>query len=98
MRGFIDDQIIESRDELQLPPNHTSLDYLQAVYRGQIRPEPSRMRAAIAALQFEHFKLGVSVTIDGGDLAERLDKAIERSNRVKLNGEGSNGSKLIEHS
>jgi len=99
-------------DADDLPPNHTSLDYLQAVYRGQIRAEPSRMRAAIAALQFEHPKLAVQAILPMGDLAERLDRAIERSanaynskviehrnggNAKVINGEGSR-PKVIEHS
>src|SRR5438034_9407430 len=90
-------------DAVDLPPNHTSLDYLQAIYRGQIRAEPSRMRAAIAALQFEHPKLAVQAILPMGDLAERLDRAIERSalarngNGAKvINGEGSR-PKVIEH-
>jgi hypothetical protein len=82
----------------QLPPNHTSLDYLQAVYRGQIEGDPTRMRAAISCLQFEHPKLSAAAVMhDDGTWAERLEKAIERSERVRLNGEGAK-PKVIEHS
>jgi hypothetical protein len=39
----------------------------------------------MAALQFEHPKLGVTAIIDGGDIAERrLDRAIARTNGGKL--------------
>jgi hypothetical protein len=85
----------ELRLGVELPPDHTSLDYLQAVYRGQIRSDPSRMRAAIAALQFEHPKLSAAAVVhDDGTWAERLEKAIERSGRGKVNGNGD-GAKVI---
>jgi hypothetical protein len=71
-------------DPLGLPPNHTSLDILRAVYQNPRLEISMRMRAATAALQFEHPKLGVSVTIDGKDWADRLDAAIEKSRLAKL--------------
>jgi hypothetical protein len=62
-----------------------ALDYLQDVYRGRRQAEPWRMRAAIAALQFETPRLGVIATtnLNGADFAALLDRAIERSNGVR---------------
>jgi hypothetical protein len=62
-----------------------ALHYLQDVYRGRRQAEPWRMRAAIAALQFETPRLGVIATtnLNGADFAALLDRAIERSNGVR---------------
>jgi hypothetical protein len=62
-----------------------ALDYLQDVYRGRRQAEPWRMRAAIAALQFETPRLGIVATtnINDADFARLLDRAIERSNGVR---------------
>jgi hypothetical protein len=62
-----------------------ALDYLQDVYRGRRVAEPWRMRAAIAALQFETPRLGVIATtnLNSADFAALLDRAIERSNGVR---------------
>jgi hypothetical protein len=48
-----------------------ALHYLQDVYRGRRQAEPWRMRAAIAALQFETPRLGVIATtnLNGADFA-----------------------------
>jgi hypothetical protein len=42
----------------------------------------TRMRAAIASIQFEHPKLAVTASIQAGDFADQLDKAFERSRKV----------------
>ena len=59
----------------------SALDYLQGVYQGRLRFEPHRFRAANAALPFESPKLAVAAVIHHeGDFADRLQRAIERSN------------------
>jgi hypothetical protein len=62
-----------------------ALEYVQDVYRGRRVADPWRMRAAIAALQFETPRLGVIATtnLNGEDFAAVLDRAIERRNGVR---------------
>jgi len=74
----------QQKDPLGLPPNCTSLDVARAIYQNPSMPINTRLRAAIAAMQFEHPKLGVNVVVDGKDWADRLDAAIERSRLAKL--------------
>jgi len=59
-----------------------ALEYLQSVYRNPLEPTSVRMRAATQALPFEKPILKASITFDGGDFADRLARATERSGRV----------------
>ena len=68
------------------PERVNSLEYLQRIYRDPTQPTPVRMRAAIEALQFQNPKLspvGVGY-LDNNTFAERLDRAIDASNRAKV--------------
>src|SRR5262245_48611289 len=77
------DQIeAQQTDRFELEPNATSLTLLQKVYRSSSVALQTRMRAAIAALQFEHPKLAVTANIESGDFAFQLDQAVERSRKV----------------
>ena len=55
-----------------LPSGASSLDLLRVVYRDPRQPLPVRMRAAIAALSFEHPKLSVTANLSAG-FASRLE-------------------------
>jgi hypothetical protein len=85
--------------KVQVPPEASSLELLQAVYRSPHVPLSTRMRAATIAIPFEHPKLGVTVNVnDDGSFAARLDAAIQRS----MNGHAVEVEKVepkvIEHS
>ncbi len=76
----------QQRFEKQEAERVNSLEYLQRIYRDPTQPTPVRMRAAIEALQFENPKLSsVGVGYFTNDtFAQRLENAIQRSERAKL--------------
>jgi len=53
--------------------------YLEAVYQGKLKPDYARMKAAQVAIEYERPTLKATAIIQGGDIAERLERAIERS-------------------
>ncbi|WP_298870910.1 hypothetical protein [uncultured Bradyrhizobium sp.] len=69
----------EREDEIALPAGATSLDYLQSIYRDPRQPESKRLRAAIAALPFEHPKLAVTAVVSSEGFAAKLEAARARS-------------------
>lgn len=79
--GLIPD-LSEQAERFELEEGATSLKFLQTIYRSSSVPLSTRMRAAIAALQFEHPKLAVMATIDGKDFGDQLERASNRSSQV----------------
>jgi hypothetical protein len=73
------------REAEEVEPRN-ALEYVQDVYRGRRQADPWRMRAAVAALQFETPRLGVIATtnMNERDFAALLDRAIEWSNGVRV--------------
>jgi hypothetical protein len=60
-------------DEIDLPSDAMSLDFLQAVYRDAGQPMATRIRCAVAALPFERPKLAVVATLDSfGSMMEEM--------------------------
>jgi hypothetical protein len=86
---------VQEEDPLGLAPDATSLDFHRAVYRNASLPISTRQRSAIAALQFEHPKLAVHALVDQDSFAYRLERAIERTAKVVVNGEVTT-NKMIE--
>jgi hypothetical protein len=66
-------EMVAVEDEVPLPEGATSLDFMQAVYRDPAQPTTRRMRAAVAALPFEHPKLSVNANIDT-NFAARMEE------------------------
>jgi hypothetical protein len=67
--------------------------YLEAVYQGKMKPDYARMKAAQVAIEYERPTLKATAIIQGGDIAERLERAIERSNGGRL----LTQAKTVEH-
>ena len=59
-----------------------AIDYLRSVYQNPLQPDNVRMRAAAIAIEYELPRLAVTATINAGDFADRLDRAVEQSRRV----------------
>src|SRR5262245_64291204 len=67
---------------IPLSTNATSLDFLQAIYRDPNQPIQRRMRAAAAALPFEHPKLTAVALLRKEDMAVALENAMRRAAKV----------------
>src|SRR6516225_6882224 len=77
-------------EKIDIGPNGTSLDLLQAIYRDPGQELYVRMRAAMAAIPFEMPKLLATAQITEKDFATLLDQRLERMKRIE-----ANGNKLI---
>ena len=60
----------------------TSLKFLQTIYRNPEVPLPVRMKAAAIAIEYELPRLAVTATVNAGDFADQLERAIDRSRKV----------------
>ena len=81
------DAVLNQIEEAQRIPARADLsplDFLRAVYLNEAIPLPMRMRAAVEAAPYIHPKLSATAILEAGDLAERLERAIERSGKAKL--------------
>ena len=70
--------------EIEIGPNGTSLDLLQAIYRNPSMPLHTRMRAAMSCLPHEHPKLGITFQASETDFANLLDRSLKRMEEAKL--------------
>lgn len=74
---------IEELEEAAIPATGSPLEFLRAIYSDINQPLHRRMRAAIAALPFEHPKLAVVASVGpNAEFAARLEAAIARSGKV----------------
>src|SRR5262245_36891236 len=80
MRSLLEDE----PQEIEIPPDGSSLDLLRAVYRSNQLPLPTRMRAAIAALPHEVPRLAVTAQVSESDFATVLDRRIKQFDEMKL--------------
>jgi hypothetical protein len=72
----------EAEDEIPLPEGATSLHFMQAIYRDPRQPMTRRMKAAMAALPFEHPKLGATYAVKGErDFAAEMRAIAMRSGK-----------------
>lgn len=72
------------REVVPLNPKLSPMDYLLARMRDPTTEEAVRTRIAIAPLPFTSPKLAVTALVTNQDIKARLEKAILRSNAVKL--------------
>jgi hypothetical protein len=76
-------RLVDELNAIPLPPGATSLDLLRAIYRSPSQPLALRIKAAVAALPFEHPRLSVTVAVAPDDeFARRLELCIARSAAV----------------
>jgi hypothetical protein len=88
---------IELDDQIEIDPNSITPghDLLEAVVRSSAQPLYTRIRCAAILHPTEKPKLSAQAMLHfEGDMADRLDRAIARSDRARL----VEGSRLIEAS
>jgi hypothetical protein len=80
------DRIEAQQQQPTLPKDIRALELLQMVYRGEVKATPQQIRAAIEALPFENPRMSAVAVgyLTGETFAERLERAIARSDRAKL--------------
>ena len=61
-----------------------ALGYLKQVYNDPDQPIHTRMRAAAIAIEYERPTLKAMAVLHTGDMAQRLEAAIKRSEACKL--------------
>jgi hypothetical protein len=67
-------------DVIVVPTDASPLDFLCRVYRDARQPLSARLKAAGLAAPFMHPKLQVTAMVtEGGDIAERIERARKRS-------------------
>ena len=70
---------------IEIEHGATPLEFLRSVYCNEAVPLGIRLRAAIEAAPYVHPKLSAIANVTlGGDFAERLEKAIERTHAVRV--------------
>jgi hypothetical protein len=74
--------VIDIHEPDEVLPDIDAHGYLIGVYRGTIKANSSRLRAAIACLQFEKPKLQAIALHREGDLVDRLEGAMAASGKV----------------
>jgi hypothetical protein len=71
---------------LELSPNATSLDLLRAIYRSPHAELTTRIRCAMACLQYEHPKLAVVAQVTDEGFVELLDRRLKKLAAMEQNG------------
>jgi ABC-type glutathione transport system ATPase component len=67
--------LMRPQEAIEVAPDATPLDFLQAVYRSANVALHSRLKAAIEAAQYVHPRLSVTASMSGQNYAELLSKA-----------------------
>jgi hypothetical protein len=70
---------IDDADALVVAPDANPVDFLMALYRDVRQPMTRRLRAAIECAPYVHSTFRATAIIQGGDFAQRLERAIVRS-------------------
>jgi hypothetical protein len=73
----------DDKDKLAIDEDASPLEFLQAVYTNPAVALATRVKCAIAAAEYVHPRLAVTVAVDGQTFADRLDRAIKRSQTGK---------------
>ena len=75
--------VIDIHEPDAVLPDITVYDYLLGIVKGTIQPNGSRLRAAVALVQYEKAKLkAVAITSFNDEFDERLRQAIEQTNKL----------------
>jgi hypothetical protein len=73
-----------------------ALAFLRAVYQCRTVPLPVRMKAASIAIEYERPRLAVTALVDGRDFRAKLERAIERSEGMKVIEHRKNGVEELD--